>query len=90
MNNRTYPREVMEKEIQKYKETIQNTAMEKSIDDDLFAMCSILTDELSELPQEKKIMFMKAILLDLMDYTEQTPDEKLWCEMYELFKKEKL
>jgi len=45
------------------------------------------TDELSDLPQSEKAEHMEQVFLDLMDYTEQSPDEKLWCRVYEEFEK---
>lgn len=40
-----------------------------------------LGDALSDLPQEQKVYYMRHLILDLMDYTEQSKDETIWCEL---------
>ena len=45
------------------------------------------TDELSDLSQFEKSEHIEQVLIDLMDYTEQSPDETLWCRLYEEFEK---
>jgi hypothetical protein len=37
----------------------------------------------SNLPQKEKVYHVRQLLIDLMDYTEQTDDEKLWCSLNE-------
>ncbi len=44
------------------------------------AMCDF-TEALSELSQAQKYWFMEQTILNLMDYTEQTEDEKMWCDL---------
>ena len=44
------------------------------------------TDELSDASQEDRIEYINQIILDLMDYTEQSDDEKVWCELNEKFR----
>jgi hypothetical protein len=52
------------------------------------------SDTLSDMPQKEKIKYIKQLILDMMDWTEQSPEEKLWCALYdkleELEVKEKL
>jgi hypothetical protein len=45
------------------------------------------TDKLADLSQEERIHEMDQVLLDLMDYTEQSDDEKIWCELHQSFRK---
>ena len=44
------------------------------------------TDSLSNVSQEQKIYFIEQTLLNLMDYTEQSDDETIWCELYKKLK----
>jgi hypothetical protein len=43
-------------------------------------------DVLNDISQEEKIYHMRQLLIDLMDYTEQSDDEKLWVELNEKIK----
>lgn len=45
------------------------------------------TEELSKLSQSEKIYYTNQFILNLMDYTEQSDDEKLWCNLYSEFQK---
>lgn len=38
---------------------------------------------LNDLSQREKVYHVRQLLIDLMDYTEQSDDEKLWCELNE-------
>jgi hypothetical protein len=40
-----------------------------------------LGNALSDLPQAEKVYYMRHLILDLMDYTEQSEDETIWCEL---------
>lgn len=42
---------------------------------------------ISDLPQKEKVYHVRQLLIDLMDYTEQTDDEKLWCALNEELKR---
>ena len=59
-------------------------ALEDSIDEDIAGICRDLAEELSDISQDRKVKFIKQILLDLTDYTSQTNDEKLWWELYDI------
>jgi len=43
-------------------------------------------DALSDLPQNEKVYYVRQLLIDLMDYTEQSDDETLWCELHDFLK----
>jgi len=43
-------------------------------------------DALSDLPQEQKVYYVRQLLIELMDYTEQSDDEKIWCDLNEALK----
>ena len=45
------------------------------------------TNELANASQEERIESVDQILLDLMDYTEQSDDEKIWCDLHREFRK---
>lgn len=45
------------------------------------------TDAISELSQAEKAEHMEQVMIDLMDYTEQSADEELWCRLYEEFQR---
>ena len=49
------------------------------------AMCEF-GEALSDLPQPEKVKWVRQLILDLMDYTEQSDDEVLWCELYDFLK----
>lgn len=51
---------------------------------DATLMCG-LSELLSDVDQNRKIYIMEQFILNLMDYTEQTDDEKLWCDLYSSF-----
>ena len=45
------------------------------------------TDAISDLSQKEKIHYMEQVILDLMDYTEQSDEEHLWCDLLVEFKR---
>lgn len=45
-----------------------------------------LGDALEDLPQDQKVYYVRQLLIDLMDCTEQTDDEKIWCGLNEKIK----
>ena len=42
---------------------------------------------MNDVSQEQKASIMDQLILDLMDYTEQSSDEELWCRLYEEFQR---
>ena len=49
------------------------------------ALCDF-GDTLWDLPQSEKVRYVRQLLIELMDYTEQSDDEVIWCELNEFLK----
>ena len=45
-----------------------------------------LGDCMSDMPQSEPVRYVRQLLIELMDYTEQSDDEIIWCELNELLK----
>ena len=41
---------------------------------------------LNDVSQEEKIYHIDQLIIDLMDYTEQTDEEKIWCDIHKEFR----
>jgi len=42
---------------------------------------------ISDLPQHEKAEHIEQVFIDLMDWTEQSEDEELWCRIYDEFQR---
>ena len=61
-----------------------NKELLKSVERDIYN----ISDRLDDVSQEERIRVMMTLVLDLVGYTEQSPDEIIWCKIYTVLSEE--